>query len=295
MSDFWKKCAAAGFLMFLCLWIGGTARGYSLPYPQAPAWHLASVGISAPDDYSSARLASWNNLKQLGLAATPLPMVMDQADIERIRVLVKHAQLAAGTSAFDEDERAIRSALAAHQATVFNEKNSGIEPERRLTLEIGVSPEQFDALVEQLRQIAYLESVQVDQRDRSSEFRRLHGERQTRKNYLTSLLKLRDAGKPSIDDALKLEQKIQDIEKELQALSAQLGELLGKETYYNISMTLYEFQPGSRLDRTYSFPRRLLNGFGWALAWWFAAAGAGAVVVGTYASVRTLWPRSIRS
>jgi hypothetical protein len=288
MHEFWKKAAAVGFLVFLGLWIGGTARGYSLPYPQPAAWQ--GLGLSGPDELILARLQNSNNLKQLGLATTPLPMVFDQADIEKIRVFVKHAQLAAGSAAFDEDERAIRSALAAQQAMIFNEKTSGIEPQRRLALEIGVAPERFDVLVEALRQIAHLESVTVEQRDRTADFRRLHAERETRKLYLTSLLKLRDAGKASIDDSLKLEHKIQEVEKEVQALGVQLGDLLGKESYYNLSITLTEFQPGSRFDNTYSFPRRLVNGFTWAVAWWFAAAAAGGVIVGAYLSVRTLWP-----
>src|SRR5205085_4323232 len=107
-----------------------------------------------------------------------------------------------------------RAVLAAHQATVFNEKDSGVAPARRLTLEIGVHPDRFEGLVDQLRQVAHLESVSVQQRDRTGEFRRLHAQRQSLKAHLEAVQKLRGRQNPTVEDELKLEQKIQDIEKE---------------------------------------------------------------------------------
>jgi hypothetical protein len=266
--------------------VAGTVRGLTLPYPPPPpAWPLPA------GEESAARLQSANNLRQIGLALTPLPLVLDQPDVDRIRVHEKVAQLAAGTGAFDDDAALVRSALAAHQAVVFNEKNAGIAPERRLTLAIGVHPDKFDALVEQLRQVAHLQSVSVQQRDRTGDFRRLHAQRQSLKKHLEAVLKLRGAKTPSIDDALKLEQRVQDIEKELQALGVQFGDLLGKESFYHVYVTLYEYQPGSRLDRTFTLPRRLTHAFLWALAWWVAVAVAVGVLAATYTSIRTLRPK----
>jgi hypothetical protein len=284
MSYLWKKVAALGFLVFLILWAVGILRSYALPYPQ-PAWPIPVI------EELSARNASANNLKQIGLAQTPLPAVLDQAEVERIQVHEKHAQLATGTTTFDDDAAEVRKSLAEHQATVFNEKNGGLAPERRLTLEIGVHPDRFDALVEQLRHIAHLDTVNVQQRDRTGEFRRLHAQRQSLKKYQESILKLRAGKNPTIDESLKLEQRAQEIEKELQALGVQLGDLLGKESFYLVSLTLFEYQPGSKLDRTYTLPRRLLNAFLWALAWWFGGVVAVGVLVGTWVSVQTLWAK----
>jgi hypothetical protein len=55
---------------------------------------------------------------------------------------------------------------------------------------------------------------------------------------------------------------------------------------------LYEYQPGSRLDRSHGLPQRVAHGLLWALAWWLAGALALAVVAGTVISVHTLWPKS---
>jgi hypothetical protein len=284
MLSYWKQAAAIGFLVFLGLWIVGITRAATQPYPEPAAWQLTL------SEEPASRLALANNLRQVGLIQMPLPLVLDQPDVERIRVYEKTAQLAAGTAAFDDDAVSIRAALTAHQASVFNEKNAGIAPERRLTLEIGVPPDQFDALVEQLRQIGHVDSVNVQQRDRTEEFRRLHAQRQSVKKYLEAVTKLRGGNNPSIEDALMLEQRIQDIERELQSLSVQLGALLGKESFYHISVTLSEYQPGSKLDRTYTLPQRLTQAFLWALPWWLAVAGAISVLALTALSIQVLWP-----
>ena len=197
--------------------------------------------------------------------------------------------------AFDDDEGLIRSALTAHHATIFNQLSGGIAPERHLSLEIGVAPEQFDALVERLRQIGHLESLSIQQQDRTSEFRRLHAQQQSLKNYLESVTKLRGGKAISIDEEFKLEQRIQDIEKELQGVAVQLGGLLGKEPFYRVHLTLSEFQPGKRADASRIVPQRLASASLWALAWWGAAALAVGVLAAMYLSVQTLWSRSSTS
>src|SRR5437868_13916275 len=111
----WKKVAALGFLTFLALWIAGIIRGWSLPYPQPVAPRLS---LSDEVYYSNAQLA--NNLKQMGLSLLSLPLVLAKADVERIRVYEKSAQLAAGTTMFEDDETLIRSAIQSHEASILN-------------------------------------------------------------------------------------------------------------------------------------------------------------------------------
>jgi hypothetical protein len=156
-----------------------------------------------------------------------------------------------------------------------------------------VDPEKFDALVEQLRGIGRLESISVQQRDRTGEFRKLHAQRQSLQKYLAAVVKLRAANKAvSVDDALKLEQKAQDIEKELQGLGVQFGELLGKESLYHVSATLFEYQPGSRMDRGYSIPERFFQAAMWAGAWWLALAFTAGIAIAACLSLQTLFNRT---
>jgi hypothetical protein len=289
------KAAAVGFLALIALWIIGLVREASVPYPQPAGWNVARgitlQEVQADSNNGFDRQVISNNLKQLGLALTPLPMVLDQPDLEKLQVFEKTAQLAVGSDTFDDDEAAIHSALAAHHAVAFNERRGGLEPARRLLLDISVPTDEFDALVAKLQQIGQLQSISVQKRDRTSEFRRLHAQRLSLKQYLASVLKLRGGKQGSIEDELKLEQKIQDIEKELRTLSVQMGDFLGKESYYHVSLTLTEFLPGSRFDRTYAVPQRVAHAFVWAIGWWTALVLTAAVFAGSVLSVRTLWPR----
>src|SRR5262249_34123859 len=95
----------------------------------------------------------------------------------------------------------------------------------------------------------------------------------------------------SVEDELKLEQRIQEVEKELQALEVQFGDLLGKEPYYHVYLTLFEYQPGGTLDRSYTVAQRLGVALFWAVAWRCAAAAAVGVLAATYLSVRALAAR----
>ncbi len=76
-----------------------------------------------------------------------------------------------------------------------------------MTLEAGVEPDRFDALVEQLRELGEIRSISVQQKDRTAEFRRLNAQRQSLRKYLETVPKLRGGKVASVEDELKLEQK----------------------------------------------------------------------------------------
>ncbi len=291
MRLLFKKAAAVGFLVLMGLWLVGSIRGLTLDYPPPPALSLGSLS----DEFASTRNYSnnWNNIKQLGLAQTPVPMVIDQEQIDRIQIHEKIANMTAGSAAFDLDEARIRGALASHNASIITEKNSGIAPQRRLALEVGVHPEKFDALVAELRQVGVLASIRIEQKDRTSEFRKLHAQRQALKKYLESVQKLRNSDKLALDDALRLDQKLKDIENELRPLSDQLGDFLGKESFYHVQFSLAEHQPGDKLDRAYTLPQRIFHAFLWAVVWWTVVALAVFIVTGTAFSVWTLRQRDV--
>lgn len=283
MQHLWKKTAAAGFLAFLALGLVGTIRAFTLPYPQLLK---SSLPVSLP---RLQRNLSANNLKQVGLGEMSLPLLLEQGNAERIRVYERSGQLTLATRVFDDDEARIRSAVTVHQALVLDEQSSGLVRERRLVFALGIQPDRFDELMNQLRGIGHLESVSLQQRDRTGEFQRLRAQRQSLQKRNAAVLKLRETKNLSIDDTLRLEQRLHDIDKELQTVGVQIGDLLSKESLYHVYVTLAEYDPGSRLDPTYIWPQ-LRYGFIWGLGRWFVLALGIGGVFGTWFSVRTLWP-----
>jgi hypothetical protein len=290
MRQLWKKAAALGFLLFLGLWIAGTTAGLAPPsLRQAPAAAPpAAVVWSQSISDSTARRQLANNMRQLGLARAPLPVVLEQVDVEQARVHEKSARIATSAVSFEADEAEVRAAIEEQRALVINETSGGREPERRLTLEIGVHPDKYDALVDRLGRIGRLESVSVQQQDRTNEFRQLYARRQSLKKQLESVRKLLARDHPTIDDSLKVEQKIHDLERELRSVSVQLGDLVGKESFYHVYLTLVEHLPGAGPGRASFLVRRTARAFLWATAWWCVAAVVLGASGGAYVSARTL-------
>jgi hypothetical protein len=278
---FAKAAVAVGFLVFLVLFVFGLVHTWS-DAPPPPI-----VLFSASEDYPW-RSRTANNLAQLKLADAALPAMLDKVDVERIEVHEKAARLGVSSSAFEEDESRVRSSLAARKAVILNEHKTGIAPQRRVALDIGVHPEQFDALLDELRKVSHLQSFSVQQRDRTSEFKKLLAQRQALKSHLEAVLKLRGAKDPKIDDSLKLEQKVQEIEKELHLLGVQLGDFLGKESYYQIQITLHEIAAGSGPEAQIELGGRLWLGFLWALPRWVLAAVGAGLIVAAWFSVNEL-------
>jgi hypothetical protein len=294
MGNYMKKLAALLFLLFLALWAAGVIRTFTLDEPDlslfgGPALHSLSSNPSFREANPGMRSA--HNLAQIGLIQTPLPQLLDKADVNQIRVYEKTAALAAGTTAFEHDQERVRQTLQDQKAAIFSDKAEGVGAKRQLTLGISVHPDRFDALLKTLTQVGQVESIRVEQQDRTSEFRRLYAQRQSLKKHQEAILKLRGGGKLSVEEALKLEQRIMEIEKEIQTVAVQLGDFLEKEPSYNLFVTLQEIQPGSWHDRSFTVGRRLGNGFLWAVGWWAAAALAVGMGVGAYLSIKTLRPR----
>jgi hypothetical protein len=288
MNPLWKKGAALAFLSFLGLWVVGILRGETLSRSLSPMPSVLNASFVENPLGRVSQVA--NNLKQLGMGRMALPLMLDQADLGRVEVYEQTASLASSSDTFDASCERIREALEEHQARVFNERSAGLAPGRLFALEIGVHPDRFEALVDRLREIGRLDSISVEKRDRTGELRRLHAQRQSLRKHLEAVQKLRAGNNPTIDDTLKVEQKIQDVEKELQTLSGQLGELLGKESLYQVHLTLHERQPVS-LASPGTLPHRVFAAFWWALAWWSAGAAGLAVLAAAGLSVRTLWGR----
>jgi hypothetical protein len=153
MPRYANKVGAIGFLFFLCLWGVGTVQGLGDAYP--PPTPMPAL-FSSDQEYGRSTSNFANNLAQIGLVETPLPLVLDDPGVDKIRILEKRATIVETATDFAEKEAMIRTAITDHKATVFNEKSSGIEPGRRVVLEIGVNPERFESLVDRLSKLAHL-------------------------------------------------------------------------------------------------------------------------------------------
>jgi hypothetical protein len=282
-----KKVAAVAFLSFLILWVVGLAGDLAPPLPRVSADSFVSSGSSNREGPERQQLA--NNLRELGLAREPVRGVLDRPDLDKVQVHEKTGRVATTTTDFAADEAAVRAALTEHKAVPVNETSGGVGTDRRLALEVGVAPDQFDALMSRLQRVGRLESVRVEQRDRTGEFRQLAARRQSLKKHLEVVTKLSSRENPT-DDALKIARETREVERELETLSAQAGDFLGKESLYTVTVTLVEDSVG-RHSPTVNLARRAGSAFLWAALWWGVAAVVGGALAGAAVSVRVLAAR----
>jgi hypothetical protein len=284
MQPLVKKVAAIGFLVLLVLWVVGLFRA------PAPAAATPAQGSFVFNREVSRQQAA-NNLRALNMEKVPAPLLLDRQEVEGIRIHERSAQMTAVTARFADDEKQVRLAVADHGALVLNERSSGTDGQRRLALEISVRPERFDELTSRLRKVGHLETVSVHQRDRTDEFHHLREQAQRLKKQREEVSKVSDGRIASVEDRLRILQKLQEIDKEQQGVARQAGDLLGKESYYQVYFNLSEDQLGASPYGIESVPRRAWNALLWALPWWCVAMALLSVLPAVYVSLKALLPR----
>lgn len=287
MRPLLHKAVAIAFLTLLLLWVIGLFVAPAPASPPATPPHVGSVFTR--EDFSRQQVA--NNVRALHLEDVPAPLLLDRADADAVRVHEKSAHLTASSAAFDDDEKQVRLAVAGQEGIVLNERSSGVAGQRTLALEISVRPERFDELASRLRQIGQLQTVSVSQRDRTDEFRRLRAKKQHLEKQRDEVAKAGEGKLPSVEDKLRVLQSLREIDRELQTVVGQVGDLLGKESYYNVYLTLSEEAPATSTQGVAAFPRRAGHALLWALPWWCVVLVLMGLGPATFASVKALLPR----
>jgi len=154
------------------------------------------------------------------------------------------ASLSSRTTAFDRDQAQVRSLTEQRHALVEYEQSSGLPGSRRLELAIGIVPAEFDSTVEEVGRIGKLSSVRVDKTDRTREYRDLRAKQASLEKTRDSLMALKGrAG--TIAELINLEERLLDIEGQIQSVGVSLGEFSQENEFCTIKLTLQEFVPSS--------------------------------------------------
>lgn len=151
----------------------------------------------------------------------------------------KVADLATETGRFTKDEKKTREITKKHNALIQFEENTGMPGSRYLHLAIGVPPGEFDAMIRDLKKIGNLKSCNVNKTDKTNEFKELQGQRRSLEQTRNSLLTLKARG-GRIDEYINLENRILEIEQQLQKLGVQLGDYDATNEFCTVKITLSE-------------------------------------------------------
>lgn len=175
----------------------------------------------------------------------------------------KIANITTQTHDFEGDEKQIKTLIDKYDALIQYELNAGRAGFRRLKLDIGVNPAHFDTMVSQVKQIGKLTGIQINKTDKTNEYKNLTAKKFSLEKTRNSLVELKKRG-GSIEEMIKLESRILEIEQQIQSLGVSLGNYDAENEFCTISFSLSE----STKPITISFVEHLKNSLEWTVKYY---------------------------
>jgi len=151
----------------------------------------------------------------------------------------KIAEINTKSSNFEEEEKSSRKTIKKLDALIQFEQKSGNKGYRKLNLAIGVPPENFDALYNQLITIGKIQAKQITKKDKTNEYKELNAKKHSLEKIRTSLIELKSKG-GKIDEYMGLENRILEIEQQLQGLGVSLGDFDDENEFCTVQFSLIE-------------------------------------------------------
>lgn len=179
----------------------------------------------------------------------------------------KIATLSQATSAFDDDQKRISALVSSQNSIVQVERASGLSGRRSLYLAIGVPPDKFDGFVATAKTIGRSLQIDINKNDKTNEYLQLKAKRATLEKSRAALESMSLTG-ASVDERLKVQSRVIEIEAQLQTLGVSLGEFDTQNELCTVRLSLQERQ----LLSGPSFVRRLIDAFEWTAMWYAIAA-----------------------
>lgn len=256
----WKKMLGWSLGFFVLLFICRLTYGYFYP---GIALENSVVNIASPgsDDYSISR----KNYASEKIKTAP-PAGAGQAGSGLTQKYEKIATLRSKSSRFAEDEAALKRTVKGFDAVIQYEQNTGNEGRRNLNLIIGVQPEKFDSFYVEIQKIGRIIARSVTKTDKTNEFLQLNAKRVSLEKIRNSLLDLKSRS-GRIDEYIGLENRILEIEGQLQELGVQLGDYDEENEFCTIRFSMYEGE-----ETRISLAQRLKVAFEWTVKFYLMSA-----------------------
>ena len=249
-----KKLIAALLLLFLLLFVFRLAYGYTKKInDRLEQTQFFSSIASSKRNYASKKYAV--------KSAAPTVTQVDQK-YEKI------AEITTKSTAFDEEEKAARGHVKRYQALIQFEQKSGNEGARKLNLLIGVPPENFDALYQDLIKIGEVHAKQITKKDKTNEYKELNAKKASLEKIRNALLELKQK-EGKIDEYMQLENRVLEIEQQLQDLGVSLGDFDAENEFCTVQFSLLE---GKKIQ--ISFIHRIKVALEWTIKFYLGMMAA---------------------
>jgi uncharacterized protein YfcZ (UPF0381/DUF406 family) len=253
-----RKAFLRAILLAFMLWVALFVYKFALGEAQIPP---ANAPFFNPVSNFDAARKNYASMKQLpdGIAQSG-----ESQKYEKI------ATIGQSTSDFDTDRAKADALIAASAGLTQYELQQGLRGARILNLTIGVPPTKFDPFIDELQKIAKNTMLIIVKTDKTNEFRQLRARRETLEKTRKALTEMAGSG-GSIDERLKVQAQLTQVEDKLQDLGVALGDFNAENEFCTVKLTLAEI--AAKLGP--STAARAFRAFVWATEYFFfLAAGA---------------------
>lgn len=151
----------------------------------------------------------------------------------------KIAEISTKSTEFEKEEKELRKEVEEYRALIQFEQKSGNKGYRKLNLLIGVPPENFDSLFNNLIKIGEVQAKQITKKDKTNEYKELNAKKASLEQIRNSLIELKTKG-GKIEEYMQLENRILEIEQQLQGLGVSLGDFDDENEFCTVQFSLME-------------------------------------------------------
>ncbi|MFB9078033.1 DUF4349 domain-containing protein [Flavobacterium procerum] len=217
---------------------------------------------TSSNDYSDNFFGSIDNLRK-NYASEKVVMkgdVQAASNIASSQKFEKTASIKSKTSEFEKDENIIKQKTKSYNAIIQYEQNLGQKGNRQIHLLIGINPAKFDQFYLELQKIGVLKATEVTKVDKTNEYRQLNAKKISIEKMLASLNELKSKG-GQIEDFISLNNKILEVEEQLQGLGVELGNFNTENEFCTIRFSMYE----GATEKSISFIHRTKVALEWSI------------------------------
>lgn len=234
--------------LFVFLFVARLIYGYYYPGTA----RNNGVTLLGSDDFSVSR----KNYASEKIKGESAPQ-QQQPSFSQSQKYEKVATLRSKSSQFEADDARLKAMVKGFGAVIQYEQNTGNTGQRSLNLLIGVKPERFDSFYIEIQKIGLILSKSITKTDKTNEYLQLNAKRISLEKTRNALLELKSRG-GQIDEYIGLENRILEIEGQLQDLGVQIGDYDEENEFCTVRFSMYEGESSE-----ISLAQRLKVAFEW--------------------------------
>lgn len=259
------------------------------PFEQSQSPDVSFSEISSSNyksqTFGKIRNIATNTIQQVGDSASEAGRVVNTI----VQKYEKIGYIDATSTSFARDEKALRSVIQKYNCLKQYEQNTGLTGSRVLKIAIGVEPDRFNAVVNEMKKIGKLTSFDVSTYDKTTEYRELQAQKASLETSRRALEALKEKG-GNINEYINLENRIMELDSELQTLGVNIGDYDKSGNFCTIKFTISESKEKVRIP----FMTQTMHALEWTIMYYLLflfililASLAAMLAFKTYEAVKT--------